>query len=264
MLFTSAKLINPYCSALEEFFNELSYYGILKVEDAQCYRSDIGLEPTFYILLAAAAVLAFITSFVSKAVTHYLRDMDLQLNSSLNSNATNDVESASDFSDDKRLEDASTIQPTPVLFTDRYRWLLRRETEMKSNENEENIPISSSKSHGSILLQNTSSTVSTPGSFTQLESERPFLETVADSDDSDMYVNGSPNVGDGRNVSQQSNFQAPPVGPILGAGIGGAMVRRGYDVDEDEWILESVPSGGTGTEAVSTSAQNVTTTYITS
>ena len=233
------------------------------MEDAQCYRSDIGLEPTFYVLLVAALVLASITSFVSKAVTHYIRDMDPQQNPLLTSNATSDVESDSNFSGEKKLEDAAVIQPTPVLFTDRYRWLLRRESEMKFMEHEEVEPNSSTKSHGTILLQNTSSTVSTPGSFTQLKSARRFIDTVVDSDDSDLYVDESPisqassNVVGGRNISQQSNVAEPPIGPILGAGVGAAVVRRGYDVDEDDWIVESVSNGGTtSNEAVSTMARN--------
>lgn len=226
----------------------------MKVEDAQCYRSDIGLEPTFYILLVAAVVLASITSFVSKAVVHYMRDMDPQQNPFDSSGATNDVESASDFSDEKKLDDPSTIQPTPVLFTDRYRWLLHRETALKSYEHDEIPPISTTKSQGTILLQNTSSTVSTPVSLTPGASDRRHIDTVADSDDSDIFVDESPvshvsPIVGSRNISQQPRVTETPIGHILG--VGGAVVRRGYDVDEDEWIVESASKDANSSEPVS-------------
>jgi hypothetical protein len=57
----------------------------------------------------------------------------------------------------------------------------------------------------------------------------------------------SPTVVVSRNLSQQPLT----VSPILGVGVGGAVVRRGYDVDEDEWILEPVSNGFDSSEAVS-------------
>ena len=257
IFFISAKLINPYCGALEEFFAELSYYGILKVEDAQCYRSDIAVEPTFYILLVAGVVLATITSFVSKAVTQYFRDMDPTQKPFRQSDETIDMESASELFDERNLDDASTIQPTPILFTDRYRWFLRRATAMESNENEGIPQISSIKSQGTLLLQNTSSTVSVPN--TQVDNEHQYIDTLVKRDDSDMCLDEtsiphvSPTVG-GQQMSQQPTVTG--TGPIVGVSTAGTVIRRGYDVDEDEWILESVSNGHASTEAVSTATKN--------
>jgi hypothetical protein len=246
---------------LEEFFTELSYYGILKVEDAQCFRSDIALEPTFYILLVAGVVLATITSFVSKAVTHYFRDMDPKQNPFLSSDATNDMESATVHSDEMKLDDASTIQPTPILFTDRYRWFLRRETAWKAIENDNILPISPIKSQETIQLQNTNSTVSIPSSPTPAESECRHIDTMADSDESDFCFDESPsshvspNAVGAKTISQQSNVTELPIGQCLGA-VGGTAVRRGYDVDEDEWIVEYISKSETSGEAVSTARYN--------
>lgn len=250
----SAKLINPYCSALEDLFKELSYYGILNVEDAQCYRSDIGLEPTFYILLVAAVVLAIITTFVSRAVTHYFRDKDPHQNPFLREKTMTDVESASD---NTGLESISTIHPTPVLFTDRYRWLLRRAQETESNDHEENLPIPIAKSQGSIIKQSTSATIDTPESFSQEESEQRLVDTVAESDEDDIDADEIPaslsstnDIGGGGENILPSNDAEQSNGLLLGAGATQATIRRGYDVDDDEWILESASENIVDSEKV--------------
>jgi hypothetical protein len=232
---------------LEDFFAELSYYGILTSEDAQCFRSDIGVEPTFYILFTAAVVLAAVTSFVVKAVTHYFRDMDPHQNPFLGVNAIKDVESASDDLDDNISEDISTIRPVPVLFTDRYRWFLHRETAY-----DESNPAFKGKSQ-EIFEQNTGPTLgvsyevnNVPESHDKVRDECHIINDVADCDESDVYINEIPAsqplnnnshaMGDSGNVSPP----ALPSGIIVVNGVAGAAVRRGYDVDED-WVEESHP-----------------------
>jgi hypothetical protein len=131
---------------------------------------------------------------------------------------------------------------------------------MISSEHEVvDVPTPSTKSQGTILLQNTSSTMSAPGSFIRVDSDRRFIDTAAESDDSDMYVDESPisEASPSNAIYHQSNVAEPPIKPSSAAGGAvGAVVRRGYDVDEDEWIVESVSNNSSGNEAVSMAVQN--------
>lgn len=122
-------MINPYCKSLESIFAELVYYGILKNEDAQCYRADVRVEPAFYVLLVGALLLTMVNTFVMQAVSHYFRDLD-------GKTIVADIEKISDLgaleaheddTADGELMDESTIHPVPVLFTDHFRWFLYRE-----------------------------------------------------------------------------------------------------------------------------------------
>ena len=69
-------MVNPYCNSLDGFFADMVYYGILKEEDAQCFKADVNVEPTFYVLLVAAIVLALVNAFVMKAASQYFREID--------------------------------------------------------------------------------------------------------------------------------------------------------------------------------------------
>ena len=122
-------MINPYCESLDGFFSELVYYGILKEEDAQCFRADVVVEPTFYILFAAAIVLILINSFVMKAVSQYFRDGDAPLLVSAHDQKIADLDDLGEYEDKMFDEsvDKQAIHPVPVLFTDRFRWFLHRE-----------------------------------------------------------------------------------------------------------------------------------------
>jgi len=135
-------MINPYCESLQVFFSEMVYYGLLKVEDAQCFRTDVTIEPTSYILFTSAICLALINSFVMKAVTQYFREIHVTcIQDVVNENVLNleDIADHEDSNDESRLSQAkSKIHPVPVLFTDRYRWLLRREDEMSVSRKYDN------------------------------------------------------------------------------------------------------------------------------
>jgi len=119
------------------------YYGIIKKEDAQCFRVNTSINGGFYILAAAAVLLALLNTFVLKAVRQYDRDKDQQEHDKAQNSpprramlkqlATTRPE---EFSDDAAKFDE--IRPVPVLFSNTFRWLL--DGEKKYND----IPVESS------------------------------------------------------------------------------------------------------------------------
>jgi hypothetical protein len=124
-------MINPYCKSLEGFFSEMVYYGLLKADDAQCFKTDVQVKPSFYILFVGAILLALINSFVMKAVTQHFRDQTTYSQQNIQNEKV-----ASDIGDNdwNEVQDIGKIRPVPVLFTDQYRWLLRREDTLNSSQ----------------------------------------------------------------------------------------------------------------------------------
>ena len=112
-------MINSYCNSLKDVFAQLVYYGLLHEDDAQCFSVRSSIESGSYILLVGAVLLALVNSFVTKATSQYFRDQNNKSeNEKLDSHLlAQDVEADS-------IE--RKIHPVPVLFTDTFRWLLRR------------------------------------------------------------------------------------------------------------------------------------------
>jgi hypothetical protein len=69
-------MINPYCESLRGILGEFVYNGLLKDEDAQCFKVNINVQPTFYILFAAALVLMAVNGFVMNAVSQCFRELE--------------------------------------------------------------------------------------------------------------------------------------------------------------------------------------------
>jgi hypothetical protein len=184
-------MINPYCGALDGLFAELVYYGILKEEDAQCFRADVSVEPTFYVLFCAALVLVLINTFVMKAVSQYRREMDRKMKlyhynhkaEDLDDLRAHEIEGSSDSS-----ATSTSIHPAPVLFTDRFRWLLYREDVHLSRTSTRSF------GSGSIPKQPLSASTNASGD----ESENAFAdstpsakgEIARDGDESDVDMEG--------------------------------------------------------------------------
>lgn len=114
-------MINTYCENLKDTFAELVYYGILREEDAQCFRVEARVESASYFLAGAAVALALLNTFVIRAVNQYFRDID----------ATTKEFKAVPGRDGEEVEGLAEavrrIRPVPVLFTDAFRWFLVRE-----------------------------------------------------------------------------------------------------------------------------------------
>lgn len=97
------------------------YYGILKEEDAQCFRVNARLESASYVLAAASVALALLNTFVMRAVNQYFRDIDLSKRE-FKATPGRDGEEIEDVTEAVRR-----VQPVPVLFSDAFRWFLIRQ-----------------------------------------------------------------------------------------------------------------------------------------
>lgn len=148
----STFMINYYCQDLQETFDLLAYFGVLSPEDSQCFRVDAAIESAAYLLAIGAALLALLNTFVMNASKQYFRDRDELISraelkerffisseggANPNSLASKNAEkgSGADGHDvagqevwEGREEAESYIKPVPVLFTDKFRWLLRNAT----------------------------------------------------------------------------------------------------------------------------------------
>jgi hypothetical protein len=113
---TSGYLVNEYCSNLSNIINGLVFSGILKQEDAQCFKLRASIGIGCYILIVAAFILVFLNIFVSKALFQYEADkVTREKSQSMNVSFTSDI-----GIDDARKD----ILSIPVLFSDTFRWLL--------------------------------------------------------------------------------------------------------------------------------------------
>jgi hypothetical protein len=111
-------LVNTYCEDLTDAFSELVFYGLISPEDAQCFKVQATVEAAAYILIPASVLLDWLNFFVSKAVGQYTRDKQNETREPL----------VDTMADKEVIADPrSRIHPMPVLFTDRFRWLLRSE-----------------------------------------------------------------------------------------------------------------------------------------
>lgn len=123
-------MINSYCDSLQDTFAKLVYYGILAEEDAQCFSVRSTIEGGSFMLAAGAVLLALLNTFVVKAVIQYSRDKD-ELEKKCLDVEPSDVKSdrTSDMASEEEsdADHAARIRPVPVLFTDTFRWTLRRD-----------------------------------------------------------------------------------------------------------------------------------------
>lgn len=118
-------MINGSCSGLSDAFAQLVYYGVLSEQDAQCFRVESSIEPASYILLAAAVCLAFLNAFVMNANSQYNHD---EQNDTVSDSSTLSHEL---HDEDEVAATQHTIRPSPVLFTDKFRWFLARAVTVK-------------------------------------------------------------------------------------------------------------------------------------
>ena len=115
----SEYLVNPYCGSLDRTFSELVSYGILGVDDAQCFRVRSRIEPAVYALVAAAVLLSLLMSLVTNA------HRQAEYQSGVLARRRDRRASLAEVIEFENDELCSKIHPVPLLFTDRFRWLLR-------------------------------------------------------------------------------------------------------------------------------------------
>ena len=136
-------MVNPYCESINGYLAEFAYYGIIKDEDAQCFKANVAVEPTFYILLTGAVILAVINTFVMKAVAHYFHDKEGARTvhsfgeKTAGLNDIGEIEMTESEEDKAKRQE---VHPVPVMFTDRFRWLLYREDVMVLRQSSSQSP----------------------------------------------------------------------------------------------------------------------------
>jgi hypothetical protein len=126
-------------------FAELSYYGLLKEQDAQCLRTDVKVEPPFYVLFVGTILLATLNTIVMTAVAQYFRDQETKtlVGGGTNTNAVvSDLNDLTYYETGNGETSAESIRPVPVQFSDRFRWLLCREdTKLGPRSNTHDGPV---------------------------------------------------------------------------------------------------------------------------
>jgi hypothetical protein len=132
-------LINDYCDGFDEIFALTQYYGILGVNEAQCFRVSAKLELATWILMSAAVIFVVINHFVSSAAAH--QEEDLKHGSDLNNFDSMDREEDLNITLDENdnVNDVNDVNANlrftkkhlriePVRFTDYYRCFLKKKS----------------------------------------------------------------------------------------------------------------------------------------
>jgi len=153
----SEYMINLYCDPFKSTFTSLSYYGILKESDAQCFRVDASVESASWILVASSLVLFMLNHFVISASSQKMLDDENQAEQRLhNSTWLQDKQAAVTagvtISESVSIDEESNsinseevkILPVKPRFTDYYCVATICKTEEQDLQNEpetSNVPI---------------------------------------------------------------------------------------------------------------------------
>ena len=146
-------MIDSYCDSLQGTFAKLVYYGILAEEDAQCFSVRSRIEGGSFMLAAGAVLLALLNTFVVKAVIQYFRDKDELEKRCLDgepSDVKSDHTSGTASEEEGDGDHAAQIHPVPVLFTDTFRWTLRRD-DQGINSSRSFVPEAAGKQDWALL-----------------------------------------------------------------------------------------------------------------
>jgi hypothetical protein len=125
----SEYMINAYCDSLEILFTTLSFYGILKESDAQCFRVNANVDKASWLLVAASVVLSVVNHCVITASSQMEQDQSVPSERRLHTDqwlTTKDTMSSDEGEDgDEMLNSEVTISPVASRFTDFYRFAIR-------------------------------------------------------------------------------------------------------------------------------------------
>jgi hypothetical protein len=120
----SEYMINAYCESLENMFNTLSFYGILKESDAQCFRVNASVETATYLLVAASVVLSVASHFVMSASAQRERDIITPTERRLHSDRFLTEKATMSLDEDDPVQSTTkeviVIAPMASRFTDLY------------------------------------------------------------------------------------------------------------------------------------------------
>lgn len=124
-------MLNNFCSSLEFTLNLLVYYGVLDEGDAQCFALEASIMAGAYLFVPLICCLAFFNAFVAKAYVQHLREKQEE------EDEASEDEKLRAFDRttwDSRADALRNIKKPQVLFTDTFRWTLRRQTNASFND----------------------------------------------------------------------------------------------------------------------------------
>lgn len=150
-------MLNAYCDSLKDTFASLAYFGVLELDDAQCFRVDATVETASWLLVAASLILVILNHFIGKASLQKTLDDDTpterrrhtdrkwlqsirppQIQSSVRADKIHkmgeDDEEVVSPPDD--INERVTLSPISPRFTDYYNFATKYQTENIEMENE--------------------------------------------------------------------------------------------------------------------------------
>jgi len=158
---TSEYLINAYCANLQDDFSMLVNFGILSEDDAQCFRLRGFIREGSSVLLGVAFGLAFMNSFIMRAADQYNYD-NLEKDQQIYPDNVMTSSSEPTKIDNNTEDMIQKIKPAPVLFTDIFRWFLRRNPEEnKTNEEKYHYTVGDNTNNVSLPIINETATHTT-------------------------------------------------------------------------------------------------------
>lgn len=120
---TSETIMSKQCAEFESFFEMLAYYNVLENQDSHCFRVEATVMNGTYFLFCGAILLSISQSFVMKASYQYYWDKECCRKEMATKDHLSPAEAATPV--DEIV--FKGVHPPPVLFTDSFRWLLRKE-----------------------------------------------------------------------------------------------------------------------------------------
>jgi hypothetical protein len=125
----SEYMINAYCEGLETLFTTLSFYGILKAQDAQCFRVDAQVQAASWLLVAASVILCIANHFVATAALQMKQDKEDASDKRLHADGwlAKETMSLNEEEDGNASSNENvSIAPVAPRFTDFYSYALTK------------------------------------------------------------------------------------------------------------------------------------------
>lgn len=160
----SEYMINAYCESLENIFNTLSFYGILKQSDAQCFRVNASVDTATYLLIVASIILWIVNHFVMSASSQREQDINTPSERRLHSDrwlrekptiSLDEDEAAPEISDDTIV-----VSPVASRFTEFYFFATTRKNKSTYEDDVEDkietpVPVENTNAFWDVPLDET-------------------------------------------------------------------------------------------------------------
>ncbi len=119
--------INQYCGSLDELFNSLAYYGILRPSDAQCLKIEAQVQFGTWILVVASIMLFMLNHMICSAALQQETEIDGVTNKVLGGEEEASYSIDAIVGDDSETLHEMNLKRRPQSFSDTYRWFLTRQ-----------------------------------------------------------------------------------------------------------------------------------------